>query len=402
MSQAPAWPFERPAPLVPPTEYAEMRAKCPMAKVAIYSGDEAWVATRWEDVRAILTSQSFSVTPRTEGTYPAPSEAFHDYAMTKASFDKLDPPEHDIERRMLQKDFMLRRVQDYRPFLEALTDELLDRMADLPQPVDLVKEIGHVLPARLTCEMIGVPPTDGDYLRTQMAAFVSQRSTTEQIRVALANLTSYFERVIAEKELAPADDLASRIVHEQILPGHLTRERGAAMLNVLLMGGFDTTSSMIGLGTIVLLENREELAKVQEAPSLWPGAVEELLRYLTIAHLTGARVASEDVSVGEHQFSAGEGVFASLLAANRDPEVFDRPDELNLTRQAQRHLAFGFGVHQCIGQSLARLELQIVFNRMFTRFPNMTAVTTSATVRLSSSSVVTPLEVLVDMHGGSR
>jgi cytochrome P450 len=402
MSQAPAWPFAKTEPLVPPEEYAELRGTCPMAKVTIYSGEEAWVATRWADVRAVLASESFSITPHTEGVYPAPSKAFHDYALTKASFDKLDPPVHDVERRMLQKDFMLRRVQEYRPFLEALTDELLDAMADLPQPVDLVKELGHVLPARLTCEMIGVPHSDADYLRAQMAAFVSQRSTTEEIRHALDNLTRYFEAVIAEKETNPAEDLASRIVHDQIVPGHLTRERGAAMLNVLLMGGFDTTSSMIGLGTIVLLEHSDELAKLLQDPSRWPGAVEELLRYLTIAHLTGARVAKDDVLVGEHQFAAGDGVFASLVAANRDPEVFERPDELDVTREAQRHVAFGFGVHQCVGQALARLELQIVFTRLFSRFPMMSAVTTSASVQLSSSSVVTPLEVLVDLYGGAR
>ncbi|MGW9027088.1 cytochrome P450 [Streptomyces sp. NPDC055722] len=402
MSHAPSWPFDRPERLVPPREYAELRGTCPMARVTIYSGEEAWLATRWADVRAVLTSQSFSITPHTEGVYPAPSKAFHDYALTKASFDKLDPPRHDVERRMLQKDFMLRRVQEYRPFLESLADELLERMGDLPQPVDLVKELGHVLPAGLTCEMIGVPHTDADYLRSQMAAFVSQTSTTEQIRDALDNLTKYFEAVILDKEANPSDDLASRIVHEQILPGHLTRERGAAMLNVLLMGGFDTTSSMIGLGTIVMLEHPEELAKVQADPSLWQNAVEELLRYLTIAHLTGARIAKEDVRVGDHYLAAGDGVFASLVAANRDPEVFADPDRFKVTREAQRHVAFGFGVHQCIGQALARLELQIVFSRMFARYPGMTAVTTSETVQLSSSSVVTPLEVLVDLHGGAR
>jgi cytochrome P450 len=168
------------------------------------------------------------------------------------------------------------------------------------------------------------------------------------------------------------------------------------------MGGFDTTSSMIGLGTLLMLEHPEELAKVQADPSLWQNAVEELLRYLTIAHLTGARIARQDVTVADHHFAAGEGVFASLTAANRDPEVFVDPDRFNVTREAQRHVAFGFGVHQCVGQALARLELLIVFSRMFARYPHMTAVTTTETVPLSSSSVVTPLQVLVDLHGGAR
>lgn len=402
MKEIPSWPFERAQPLAPPAEYEQLRSLCPMSKVAIHNGDEAWLATGWAEVRTVLSSPEFSITPRTPGVYPAPSQAFHDYAASKLSFDKLDSPEHDVERSMLQKDFMLRRVQDYRPFLELLTGELLERMDTLPQPVDLVKELGHILPARLTCRMIGVPDEDANYLREQMGAFVSQNSTTVQIAAALGNLTRYFEDVIAQKESNPADDLASRIVHEQILPGHLTRERGAAMLNVLLMGGFDTTSSMIGLGTLILLEHPAELRKLNDDRSLWPAAIEELLRFLTIAHLTGARVAKDKVSVGDLKLEAGEGVFASLTAANRDPAVFENPDQFDVTRPARPHLAFGFGVHQCLGQALARLELQIVFSRLFARFPHMTAITTSETVKLSTSSVVTPLEVLVDLHGGEQ
>lgn len=302
---------------------------------------------------------------------------------------------------MLQKDFMLRRVQTYEPFLIRLTEELLDEMAAAPQPVDLVQRLGHVIPARVTCEMLGVPHSDADYLREQMAIFVSQNSTREQITAALDNLYDYFRNVIEQKEARPADDLASRIVQEQILPRHLDYDRGAAMLNVLLMGGFDTTSSMIGLGTIVLLENPEQLAKLQADPSLWPSAIEELLRYLTIAHLTGARIATADVTIGDQHLKAGDGVFAALAAANRDPAVFENPDALDVTRSASRHVAFGFGVHQCIGQALARLELRIVMQRLFERFPDMSPVTTSSTVRLSSSSVVTPLEVLVSLYGNA-
>jgi cytochrome P450 len=401
MTEIARWPFARSEPLVPPVEYSELRERCPFAEVTIYSGEPAWVATGYDAVRAVLSSSDFSVTPHTPGVYPAPSQAFHDYALTKASFDKLDPPEHDVERRMLQRDFMLRRVQTYTPFLETLTEELLEEMAAATQPVDLVQCLGHVVPARITCEMLGVPAADAAYLRTNMAAFVSQRSTREQITAALDNLHEYFTKVIAEKEANPADDLASRIVHDQILPGHLTRDRGAAMLNVLLMGGFDTTSSMIGLGTIVLLENPDQVAKLRADPSLWPNAVEELLRYLTIAHLTGARIATADVEIDGHKIGAGEGVFASLVAANRDPAVFADPDVLDVTRPSSRHVAFGFGVHQCVGQALARLELQIVMRRLFERFPDMAAVTTSASVPLSSSSVVTPLEVVVDLYGGA-
>jgi cytochrome P450 len=398
MTEAPVWPFERPAPLVPPAEYAELRECCPFAKVTLYNGEQAWVATTSDAVREVLASSDFSVTPRTPGVYPAPSRAFHDYALAKKSFDKVDPPLHSVERRMLQKDFMLRRVQTYEPFLEQLTGELLDEMAVASPPVDLIQRLGQVVPARVTCEILGVPHSDADYLRERMAIYVSQHSTSDEITATLGNLYDYFREVIKQKEANPADDLASRIVQEQILPGHLDYERGAAMLNVLLMGGFDTTSSMIGLGTIVLLENPEQVARLRAEPSLWPNAIEELLRYLTIAHLTGARIATADLTIGEQRLKAGEGVFAALAAANRDPAAFENPDTLEVTRSANRHVAFGFGVHQCIGQALARLELRIVMQRLFERFPDMSLVTTGTTVRLSGSSVVTPLEVLVNLY----
>ncbi len=402
MSEAPAWPFERPGPLVAPPEYAELRAECPISPVTIWSGERAWVATRYEAVREVLGSAEFSSTPHTPGVYPAPSKAFHDYAMTKASFDKLDPPQHDVERRMLQKDFMLRKVQTLRPYLESMLDELLDAMDAASQPVDLVTRLGHELPARITCHMLGVPDSDATYLREQVAVFVSQTSTAEEISAALASLYGYFEAVLDAKMESPGDDLASSLVTNQIRPGHLPRDRAAAMLHVLLMGGFDTTSSMIALGTIVLLENPDQVARLRADPGLWPSAVEELLRYLTIAHLTGARVAKENVEISGCPVAAGEGVFASLTAANMDPTVFANPERLDVGRPANRHVAFGFGVHQCIGQALARLELELVFRRLFERFPNMTPVTPSAEVPLSPSSVISPLEAWVDLHGGAR
>jgi cytochrome P450 len=398
----PIWPFDRPGPLEPPSEYRTIRAACPFQPARLYNGNVAVIATRYEDVRRILGSPSFSVSARTPGTYPAPSAAFHHYALVKTSFDKLDPPEHDRERRMVQREFLQREVKAYEPFLIDMIDDILDDLAQTDGRVDLVDQLGHVVPTRVTCRLLGVPQSDAEYLRRQLAVFVSMTSSSEALQQAQDHLLGYFLDVVDAKTTAPGDDLASRLVADYVATGAMSRERAAGMLNVLLMGGFDTTSSMIALGTIVLLEHPDEIASLRRDPTLWPQAVEELLRYLTIAHLVGARVAKDDVEIDGHPFAAGDGVFASILAANWDPERFPAPERFDIDRGAAGHLAFGFGPHQCIGQSLARLELQLVFPRLFQRFPHMTQITTTHDVLLTSSSVVTPEAVRVQLFQPDR
>lgn len=399
----PAWPFDRATALTPPGEYAALRRDgCPMARVALWSGETAWLATSHVDVLGVLGDPRFSSDPHRPGVMPSPSAAALQFWKVKGTFDKTDPPEHDRERRMVQAEFLVKRVRGHRPFLERTTDVLLDTLAAAPQPVDLVTMLGDVVPALMTCELMGLPADDGALLRAHLATFMSQASTPEQSAAAMTALLDYFDAVIADREREERDDLVSRLVHGQLLPGHLSREGTRRMLLDLLIGGLDTTSSMIALGTVLLLENPEQVALLSDDPGLWPQAVEELLRYLTIAQFIGSRTALADVSVNETAMSAGDGVFASLLAANWDPAVFPDPEVLDVTRPPGRHVAFGYGVHQCLGQALARLELEVVLGRLFARFPAMRLVTRPADLRFNRTTIHTALEVLVDVHGEQR
>ncbi|RNL65368.1 cytochrome P450 [Nocardioides marmoriginsengisoli] len=398
-----SWPFDRATALTPPVEHAALRREgCPMAKVSLWSGEDAWLATSHADVQAVLGDPGFSSDPHKPGVLPSPSEAALTFWKVKGTFDKTDPPEHDHERRMVQTEFLVKRVRSYRPFLERVTDDLLDAIEAAEQPVDLVTMLGDVVPALITCEMMGLPPADAGFLRASLATFMSQASTPEQSAAAMTALIDYFDAVVADRERTERDDLASRLVHAQLVPGHLSREGTRRMLLDLLIGGLDTTSSMIALGTVLLLENPDQAALLDADPALWPGAVEELLRYLTIAQFIGSRSATADIDVNGTPIAAGDGVFASLLAANWDPKVFPDPEVLDVTRAPGKHVAFGYGVHQCLGQALARLELDVVLSKLFARFPSMRLVTPPDDLRFNRTTIHTALEVLVDVHGSHR
>jgi cytochrome P450 len=185
------------------------------------------------------------------------------------------------------------------------------------------------------------------------------------------DILDYFSEVVDERFDKPGDDLISRMITNQVKAGKLGKDELLHILQLLLVGGFDTTANMIALGTLTLLNHPDQLALLRDDPSLVNSAVEELLRYLSVAHQVAFRLATDDIELGAQCIHAGEGVIAPIAAANRDPEVFADPDKFDITRDARRHVAFGFGLHQCLGQPLARIELQVVFSKLFVRFPHL-------------------------------
>jgi len=392
-----AWPFDRETALTPPPEFAQIRQSCPFSEVETWNGEPAWIATRWEDVRTVLADHRFSSNPATPGVMPAPSEAALTFWQNKGTFDKLDPPEHDHERKMVTPEFTVRNIERYREAVTDIVDRLLDDMQAQGGVVDLVEAFGNPLPAQITCVMMGLPVSDAPFFRRQLLTFMSQASSPDESKGAMQALLDYFDAVVADRLDHPTDDVAGRLVTDHVVNGTLTGEGARRMLLDLLIGGLDTTSSMIALGTVTLLEHPEQLRLLEEHPAQWNQAVEELLRYLTIAQFIGSRTATDDVEIGGVTVERGHGVIASLLAANWDPERFERPEEFDVTRDARGHVAFGFGVHQCIGQPLARLELQIAMPRLFERFPQLSLVTTSADLEFNRTTIHTAKQVLVDL-----
>jgi cytochrome P450 len=187
----------------------------------------------------------------------------------------------------------------------------------------------------------------------------------------------------------------SQLITEQLDTGNLSLEQLLQILHVLLVGGYETTANMIALGTILLLRHPEQLAALKSDPALWPNAIEELLRYLSVAHQATYRLALADVPIPSGVVPEGTAVIAPVMAANRDPEVFPDPDSLDIRRDSRAHLAFGFGVHQCLGQSLARVELQVVFERLFARLPDLRLAASMASVPYKNSMVYGAESVLV-------
>jgi len=236
-------------------------------------------------------------------------------------------------------------------------------------------------PSLVMCDLVGSPYEDHVFIMECAAARHGLTQTPGQAERKARKLAGYFLQLIERKEQAPGDDFVSRIVAEHVRTGNLSREDFAEVGAMILRAGHDTTTNMIGLGTLLLLDHPEQAAAVRDDPEVVPGAIEELLRYVSPVQFAPRRVALEDVEIAGVLIRKGEGVFALNPAANRDPAMFDDPDRLDVRRDASHHLAFGFGIHQCLGQMLARIELQVVFPLLLQRMPNLRVAASEGEIR---------------------
>ncbi|GAA1000098.1 cytochrome P450 [Acrocarpospora macrocephala] len=366
----PTWPFTREDPLLPPPEFDELRAKCPITQVEMWDGSRSWLATRADDMRAILRNPVMSADSSLAG-YPNSSANHAASRGGQKGFIRMDAPEHDVQRRMLTTKFSIPKVAKLREFVERLVDELLDRMEARGGPVDLLEALAAPLPSMAICEIMGLPPQDAPFLLGRVNQWMDLNSDPGRSAAAAAELSRYLDDLITERLENRGEDLVSQLLTEQFEPGNISRLDLVGMLNLLIVGGFDTTANMIGLGTVLLLRHPDQMADLRENPELMPGAIEEMLRYLSVAHHVASRVPKEDVEIRGVCIHAGEGVIAPIPAANHDPGVFAEPQRFDVRRDARSHVAFGFGIHQCLGQNLARLELQVVFTKLLSRFPTL-------------------------------
>ncbi|KIF75529.1 cytochrome P450 [Streptomyces sp. 150FB] len=359
-------------PFDPPPELTRRLSEEPVSRVRIWDGSEPWLVTRYDDVRAVLGDRRVSSQPDRSG-YPAFSAAFAARGAASGSLVTMDDPQHAVLRRMLTGQFMIKRVEAMRPRIQQVVDELIDDLLSGPGgPVDLVEAFALPMPSLVICELLGVPYSDRAVFHRLSKVLVANDVSPEQTRAATEELLAFLHDLIRAKRAVPGDDLLSRLVVEQVVPGRMTEEDAAAMGRVLLVAGHETTANMITLGTAALLRHPAQLAAVREGtPDLVANAVEELLRYLTIAHLGRRRTATEDIEIGGRTIHAGEGIIPTLESANRDASRFPQPDELDVTRSARHHVAFGHGPHTCLGQPLARVELQVVYGTLFRRIPTL-------------------------------
>ncbi|MEU7641660.1 cytochrome P450 [Streptomyces sp. NPDC039016] len=382
-------PLTRPegCPFDPPAELAGLRAEQPLRRMRYPDGHLGWLATGHAVARAVAADPRFS--SRYELMHiPFPGMA--DATLPPAPVGDLtgiDPPHHTRYRRLLMGKFTVRRMRELTSRVEQITAEHLDAMERQGPPVDLVTAYAHPVPALMICELLGVPYADRERFQHHVTAMTDTNGTLEDQYAAMAALQEFVGELVLAKRARPTDDLLSDLTGSD-----LTDEELAGIGSFLLSAGLDTTSNMIGLGTFALLTNPRQAAALRADRDLADGAVEELMRYLTIAH-TGVRAALEDVELDGQLIKAGESVTVSLQAANRDPERFPDPDHLDLRRKATGHLAFGHGIHQCLGQQLARIEMRVAFPALLNRFP---------TLRLAVPPEEVPLRTDPTMHGVQR
>jgi len=356
------------APLDPSPFFAQLREKGPLTRVSLREGLSPWLVTRWEDARAVLGSPAFSSDPSHPG---APTDKEGQQQSPPGFFVSHDDPVHARMRRTVTREFMVKRVDALRPAVARLTGELLDDFTKREGPADLVEHFSLPLPSLVICELLGVPYEDHAFFQEQSKRLVDRRSTAQEFQQARAALSEFLLELVPAKRATPGDDVITRLA-AQADEGVITDQDAADIGALLLIAGHETTANMIALSTITLLQHPDRIPRLFGGPDQVAQAVDELLRYLTIVHVGLRRTALEDVTVGGVTIRAGEGVIISLNVANRDPEFFTDPDDLDLARaDARKHLAFGYGIHQCVGQPLARAELQIVLPELFRRLPGL-------------------------------
>ena len=364
MSRAAGCPFD------PPPGLRDLQKETPLARVRLIDGSTAWLVTRYEEQRAVLADQRVSADAGKIG-YPSGGQ-IRQGGGSSIGFILMDDPEHARLRRMVTAPFMIKRVEAMRPAIQRIVDDLLDAMLAGPNPVDLVEVFALPVPSLVICELLGVPYTDHGFFQRSSKSLISRTVPPAERMASFQGLHDYLDDLLAEKMERPGDDLLSTLT-ERVKAGELTRSDAAGIGVLLLIAGHETTANMIALGTMALLENPDQLALLRdtEDPAVIAGAVEELLRYLNITHNGRRRVALEDIEIGGQVVRAGEGLIVANDIGNRDPGMFDDPDRLDVTRDARRHVAFGFGVHQCLGQPLARVELQVVYGTLYRRVPTL-------------------------------
>ncbi|MFI7320706.1 cytochrome P450 [Streptomyces venezuelae] len=350
-------------PFDPPAELTRLREERPLTRLRYPDGHVGWLATGHAAVRAILGDTRFS--SRYELAHMPFDTGFTGELPPAPTGDMtgIDAPEHTRYRRLLAGKFTVRRMRLLTERVEQITAEQLDAMERRGPVVDLMEAYARPIPALMICELLGVPYADQDMFQRHVATSMTLSSTEEERAAAMVAIEEYMRKLVLEKRAAPTDDLLSDLTSSDLTDDELTGIGG-----FLLGAGLDTTANMIAFGTFALLSNPDQLAALRAEPDLADQAVEELMRYATIAQ-TGLRAALEDVEVEGRLIRKGESVALSMEAANRDPARFPDPDRLDLHRKATGHLGFGHGIHQCLGQQLARVEMRVAFPALLTRFP---------------------------------
>ena len=380
----------------PQAAFARLRESAPAVPVIMPEGGRAWLVTRYDDVRAALADPRLA---KDWSAHMVPDGFDINSDPVRAGLTRhllnMDPPDHTRLRRLVVKAFTARRVAALRPRIAEIADGLADAMsAHASEPVDLIDWFAFPLPVTVICELIGIPAEDRDDFREWSGTILSSRGTPEEFRAAGIAMHEYFTKLVADKRRSPSDDLLSALLEARDEGESLSEHELLAMLFLLLVAGHETTVNLIASGTLALLRHPRELARLRADPSLLPAAVEELLRYANPLNHATERFTLEPVVIGGVEIPAREWVVCATSSANLDEGRFPSASSLDVGRDTSGHLALGHGIHYCLGAPLARLEGEIAFGALLTRFPGMSLAVPESSLRWRPSSLIHGLETL--------
>jgi cytochrome P450 len=366
---------ENPFLAVPP--YPELDPTEPIVKVTMPSGEDIWLITSHEYVRQILNDPRVTA-DRTHPGYPIllgfPSrQMMQETVRRMPALLGMDHPEHSVRRRMIGPAFSSKRTAEMRPSVQQIVDECIDDILASDKPVDLADKLAIPVPTQVICDILGVPGEDRAFIHAHTRTISARGGTEEAKRSSMMELNAYLEKLVISNEENPGDALIGQLVRKFRDADMYTRPEMVGTALVLLHGGKNGAANMITLGIVALLQYPDQLAQLEKDPSLAPNAVEELLRFFSPS-AEGAcyRAAVADIEIGGVTIKAGDGLLAFGSTGSRDGREFPDPDTLDLHRpNAREHLAFGYGAHQCVGQHVARLELEVVFTTLFKRIPGL-------------------------------
>ncbi len=363
--------------------FAQLRSHDPVHQIPMPGGRTAWLITRYEDADDVLKDQRFvkdlrhALSPEElaqrfpQAQMQAQAQPVHNFLNRHMLTS--DPPDHTRLRALVNISFTPRLVEQWRERIQAITNELLDAVQDKGE-MDLIEEFAFPLPIIVITEMLGVPSDDRMKFRKWSNMVVEAAGNPEafqQARAHLADFRDYLHKLIDEKRGHPSDDLLGKLIQAEAEGDKLSEDELIAMVFLLLIAGHETTLNLIGNGVLALLLHPDQMEKLKQDPSLIKAAIEEFLRYQGPLLTATQRWASEDVEIDGKLIRRGDSVLVVLASANRDSEEFADPEELDITRQENRHLAFGKGIHYCLGAPLARLEGQIAIGTLIHRMPNL-------------------------------
>lgn len=350
-------------PLNPPVEHRRLQQEEPISYIEVGDGQKIWAITKHADIRTMLGDVRFS----SDRSHPKhPSHGGYRPGAHKGALIAIDPPEHTATRGRVMNEFTVKKINAKRPHIEELVSAAIDALLAGDQPADLVEALSLPVPSMVIGELLGVPPEDHEFFQ-HSSSLLNDRFSSDEVRMkAMVDIRTYISSLVDARVHQRGEDILSRQLDAGADP-----EEAVGLGFLLLVAGHETTANMISLSIATLLDRPDLMQQLRDDPKRIPGAVEELLRYFTIAEVGGQRLAIEDVELAGHLIHKGDVVVGLTHTANRDPDVFTDPDRIDFSRGSRNHMAFGFGPHQCLGQNLARLELIIVIEQVLARIPTL-------------------------------